>query len=107
MKTIAYIKCQSCEVSLPLSFRFSMGKNVKYFIESGVGFNLIVAPNVPGFNYYPLFGMGIRIPMKGIEWIVKTDYKIEVNTTKDHTSPYNKYYRLAVGIRKNKYKMKE
>jgi hypothetical protein len=119
-------------IPLSLSFRVNIGKNIKYFVEVGtfVGMSCIgkngyeyvneydplIGPDTPTSqtkkpvkinttvapSFGPSFGMGIRIPMKSIEWMVKADYRIE--GFKIEGNPYefhNQYYRLAVGIRKN------
>ena len=120
-------------VSFPLDLRFSMGKNTKFFIESGIFLDIPVASQkkgyrrvgdmgshplypgtwpiyknvkvkeragISGIDYGPSFGMGVRIPTKRLEWIVKADYKMGLNTL--HTNGYgfhHHYYRLSVGIR--------
>ena len=116
--------------SFPLDLRFSMGKRTKFFIESGIFLDIPVASQKKGdkrvskipspsypwipwtivkvkeraviseINCGPSFGMGIRIPMKRLEWIVKADYKMGLNTL--HTNGYDfhhHYYRLSVGMR--------
>jgi hypothetical protein len=101
---------------MPVAFRFSMGKNVKYFLESGAflgvstankkgeayiidqmgeGYTPVDIGRDWGFNGGPSFGMGMRIPMRGIEWIIKTDYKLEMN----RIIGGHQYYRFGVGIR--------
>jgi len=113
--------------SVPLALRFSMGQNVKYFLESGVFFGALSAGNsgdsyvinpLPtpedpwdkkpakldgerGFSYGFSFGTGVKIPMKRIEWVVKADYKIDLKTLKTAGYLHHQYYRLGVGIRKN------
>jgi len=112
---------------MPLAFRFNIGKNIKYFLESGLLFgvssaskkgeeiliNPLPTPEDPwfrdtvklkrdetGLNGNLFFGVGMRIPMKGIEWVIKTDYnlgKSAIENYKDY-----QYYRLGVGIRKRK-----
>ena len=109
---------------MPLAFRFSMGKNVKYFLESGVflGFSIaskkgdaylidrVIKPESTGYtpvkmegdkgmDYGHSFGMGMRIPMNRIEWIVKADYKLGLSLITGYEG--YQYCRLAVGIRKN------
>lgn len=112
---------------MPIAFRFSLGNNVKYFLESG--FFLGVANTVKNgtlFLGYPTtppqatenqasnsadnmkndmwlssgasFGIGMRIPMKGIEWIVKADYRVGLERIDGYL--FYQYYRLGVGIRK-------
>ena len=113
--------------SLPLTLRFIIGKNVKYFLESGMligilgvgssGDSYVVNPHPTpdnpwhtkpaklkgegGLYYGPSFGMGVRIPMKGIEWIVKADYRINLKAFETAGYLQYSYYRLSVGIRKN------
>jgi hypothetical protein len=111
---------------VPVAFRFNIGKNVKYFLETGIllgtsflkktgtifDINPLPTPENPE-NYFPskpqreiglsgglFFGMGVRIPMKGIEWVIKTDY----NVGKSGIAYYEnyQYYRLGVGIRTRK-----
>jgi hypothetical protein len=108
----------------PLAFRFNTGKNVKYFLESGLFLGFSIAnkkgeaylinrrptPENPD-NYTPVdigddrgiycgpsFGMGMRIPMKNIEWIVKADYIAGLSWM----IGFDQYYRLGVGLRKLK-----
>ena len=98
---------------MPLAFRFNMGKNIKYFIESGLFFGISVAGKKGeayinhqptdikgdiGLSGGPSFGVGMRIPMNRMEWIVKTDYKAGL----DGINGIYQYYRLGVGIRKRK-----
>ena len=116
---------------MPVSFRFSMGKNVKYFIESGVflGFSIadkkgdaylinpLPTPENPdsyilvkmerdkGMDYGHSFGMGMRIPMKNIEWIVKADYKLGISLMTGYET--YQYCRLGIGIRTTKRKAQQ
>ena len=109
--------------SSPLAVRFSIGKNVKYFLDAGIFLGFLFAeekgetinphptPNNPK-NYLPesmleirgsfgpFFGIGIKIPMKQIEWIVKADYNIYPNKLEGVDGDLH-YYRLGLGIRKN------
>jgi len=111
---------------MPVAFRFNMGKNVKYFLESGMFLGLSFAdkkgeaylinplptPTNPD-NYFPVdpggdiglyvapsLGAGVRIPMKGIEWIVKTEYNAGISKITNYEICH--YYRLGVGLRKRK-----
>jgi len=117
---------------MPISFRFSMGKNVKYFIESGVFLGFSIAgkkgevysinphstPEHPnnyvspvkmekanGIDYGHSFGMGMRIPMKNIEWIVKADYKLGISLITGYGT--YQYCRLGIGIRTTKRKAQQ
>jgi len=109
---------------MPLAFRFNMGKNIKYFLESGIPLgvsavskkgeayliNPVPSPENPwdykpvkpegdmGFSGGILFGIGMLIPMNRIEWIVKADYTVGKSQI-THYETYQ-YYRLGVGIRK-------
>ena len=108
--------------SSPSNLRFSIGKKVKYFFDAGIFLGALVAkesgktikPYLPtnptleilptyeieiGIHCGPSFGAGIKIPMKHIEWIVKADYNIELQTL-EYTEFDIHYYRLGVGIRK-------
>ena len=56
-----------------------------------------------GVSFGPSFGIGIRIPMKKIEGMVKVDYKLGIyifpdNEEGSYLSP--QHFRLVVGIRK-------
>jgi hypothetical protein len=109
---------------MPLAFRFSIGNNIKYFLESGLFLGLSIAEikgdtytltqptpsNPSGITKEKLndnmawlsggtsFGIGMRIPMKGIEWIVKADYRVGLERIDGYV--LYQYYRLGVGIRK-------
>ena len=123
-----YDEIQIHTFSPPFTLRFSIGKNVKYFLDAGVFLGVLVAnekgkainphptPENPqnllptqqteiGVHFGSSFGTGIKIPMKQIEWIVKADYNIELKTNIElEILEYAKcnihYYRLCVGIRK-------
>jgi hypothetical protein len=103
---------------MPVAFRFSMGKNIKYFFETGLSFGIVIADkrgeayvkNKVGGEYTPVdiegrkgvdvaqsFGTGMRIPMKNIEWIVKTDYKMGLSLIRGNE--FYRYCRLSVGLR--------
>jgi hypothetical protein len=111
---------------VPVAFRFNIGKNVKYFLETGLPLgtsfvnktgtmfyiNPLPTPENPD-NYLPakphreiglngnlFFGMGVRIPMKGIEWVIKADYNVGISRIAGYEN--YQYYRLGVGIRKRK-----
>ena len=114
------------DLSVPLSFRLNIGRKVKYFVEPGFSFDFALLARKNGYGFYPagreemmtqfslnakgmigsprlgaFLGMGVRIPMKGIEWIVKADYKIgtRLRGTDDYKL-HQHYYRLGIGIRK-------
>jgi hypothetical protein len=122
-------------ISLPFFLRFSMGKDVKFFIESGIFLDIPIVSKKKGYrrisdtsphptypwipwpiyrnievnekagisdiNYGPSLGMGVRIPAKSIELIIKADYKTGLNTfNANNLNLHNQYYRLSVGIRK-------
>jgi hypothetical protein len=116
------------DLSLPLFVRFNIGRNVKYFVESGFSFDFSLLARKNGYGIYSageeemmtkfslnaqgmvgvphlgaFGGMGVRIPMKNIEWIVKADYKIGTRLLgRDDYKLHLQYYRLGVGIRKRK-----
>jgi len=83
---------------LPMSFRFSVGKNVKYFLESGQYFGFSFSKDNIGLNCGPSFGMGMRIPMKGVEWVIKADYKAGLQIISGYG--FYQYCRFGIGIRK-------
>lgn len=112
---------------MPVAFRFSIGNNVKYFLESGLFLGVSIAskqgeayeiyplppsPEHPegkipvkiggniGLSGGPSLGIGMRIPMKGIEWVVKVDYKAGLDGI--NGSDFYQYYRLGVGVKKRK-----
>ena len=106
--------------SLPGSCRFSVGKKVKYFLEAGIFFEFPIIYQETGYkdigdhsiktsvvnielpNVGSSFGMGVRIPMKSIEWIVRADYKVRMAVVADSDDDLRpSYYRLGLGIRKN------
>jgi hypothetical protein len=111
---------------MPAAFRFNMGKNIKYFLESGLllgvsiankkgeaySMNPLPTPENPdqyvstkpeggiGLNGNLFLGIGMRIPVKGIEWVIKTDYNLGISAITGYKD--FQYYRLGVGIRKKK-----
>jgi len=120
-------------ISIPVYFRVNMGKKIKFFIEPGI----FVDPFVFGrekYKYYdanfgmkdahntvkmymPDFGIsggiGMRIPIKQYEILLKCDYRyglrkiFDFSTTNKHfnqfpmISLYNQFFRFTVGFKVN------
>ena len=112
--------------SIPVGLRVNLGSDTKIFIETGGFADLIARGNRTGtmhtyrtngnneFNKTTIefdekaqlansvgiyFGLGIRIPIKGLELILKPDYKLEL--TKLESDMRDTYFRLNVGININ------
>jgi hypothetical protein len=102
-------------LSIPTGFRYSIGKNVKAFFEHGFfyDFTLFAAErgtsvvnmvtqddydiNLTVPDAYGIYnGIGIRIPGKDVDYIVKTDFKLRlVNDRNNH--PF--YFKMDIGIK--------
>ena len=110
-------------LSLPLSFRLNVGKGIKTFLSCGIFQDISYASKIGDdyrmkqhnlgwvavLNISPSVGIGLRIPMKKNEWILKADYKIAIkvfgmNDHGDSISPH--YFQVAVGIRKPTFRAK-
>jgi hypothetical protein len=114
-------------LGLPLYFRVNMGQKVMFFVEAGAFLDFIIAGREKGeyktiisidsttkkydgkfdnpISYkMPNFGIsggiGLRIPVKGHEIVVKVDYKWGMrNINKGYESLYNKYWRFTLGFK--------
>jgi hypothetical protein len=107
-------------MGIPAYFRVNMGKKVKFFIEAGTFLDFIVFEKViqmqydvgiddktMHYFYKPDFGIsggiGLRIPVKNYEILVKSDYKWGMRrflTISDITG-FNRYFRFTVGFKAN------
>jgi len=117
--------------SIPIYFRVNLGKKVKFFIEPGIFFDPFVFGRVKFSEkvetgkteviinkvklYKPDFGIsggiGMRIPLKQYEILLKCDYRyglrkiFDFSTTNKHfnqfhvISLYNQYIRFTVGFK--------
>lgn len=114
-------------MSIPFNLRYNIGKNIRVFIELGGFLDLIVNSKRKGVmhTYFPgenntivyneftfkenakitspnfgiCGGIGIKIPVKMRELIIKTDYKFgmrELNSA--GTDFYIRYFRISIGI---------
>jgi hypothetical protein len=114
--------------TIPFNVRFNIGKKVKFFIDAGgfveinfhakamgdkhinytrghdTAFKKSVTPfneevNVSRLNYGFTAGLGIRIPVKKIELIIKTDYKHGFRNLLHDDHMNIRYIRLNIGLR--------
>jgi hypothetical protein len=102
-------------IGIPVNVRVNLGKKVKFFVEAGAFFDPIVFERIieeyititekTVYMYKPDFGIsggvGLRIPIKKYEILVKSDYKWGLRSIFDRSSVafYNRYWRLAVGFK--------
>jgi len=104
-------------VGIPVNARVNFGKNVKFFIEAGVFFDPVVLEKQiflekensktekTVYMYKPDFGLsggiGLRIPVKKYELLIKSDYKWGMGSLVQFcpAARYNKYWRFAVGFK--------
>lgn len=114
-------------VTFPINIRYNIGNKVKYFLQTGVFIDLIVSSKRKGImhsylpdnnnnivfkeylfnekagltnqNYGFEIGLGLRIPIKKLELIIKSDYKLGLNNLSTNKNIYNRYFRLVIGIR--------
>jgi hypothetical protein len=111
-------------LSIPIGYRINMGKKVKFFIEQDFYVDLTHSSkmkgdylsDIPGqpqttsyeklnadlysFNFGVSLGLGLRIPIKKYELILKPDYKLGIRNLSPTQSVFeNSYFRLSVGIR--------
>ena len=119
-------------ISIPAYFRVNIGKKVKFFIEPGIFFDPFVFGRVKSSEkveagktevvinkvklYMPDFGIsggvGLRIPIKQYEILLKCDYRyglrkiFDFSTSNKHfnqtpvISLYNQYFRFTVGFKR-------
>jgi len=117
--------------SIPIYFRVNFGKKYKFFIEPGIFFDPVVFGRVKSYHkestsgtnyksnevklYNPDFGIsggvGMRIPIKQYEILLKCDYRyglrkiFDFSTTNKYfnqfptISLYNQYFRFTVGFK--------
>lgn len=114
-------------LSVPFNLRYNIGKNIKAFIELGIFLDLIVNSKRKGImhtylpnensnivynefifkenaritspNYGICSGIGIKIPVKKRELIIKSDYKFGIRELDSRgTNFYIRYFRLSIGI---------
>jgi len=107
-------------IGIPAYFRVNMGKKVKFFIDVGTFVDFIVMerikllPNEKNMNnklvhniHKPDFGIsggiGLRIPIKEYELLLKSDYKWGMKHLYDFSlvASYNHYLRFTVGFKFN------
>ncbi|MCL2291064.1 MAG: hypothetical protein FWC34_10275 [Bacteroidetes bacterium] len=103
-------------IGIPVNVRVNFGKKVKFFIEAGAFFEPVVFEKRKFTEkgtiieretivYKPDFGIsggvGLRIPVKKYEILIKSDYKWGLRSTFDRSfiASYNQYWRLAVGFK--------
>ncbi|PIQ25220.1 MAG: hypothetical protein COW63_18975 [Bacteroidetes bacterium CG18_big_fil_WC_8_21_14_2_50_41_14] len=114
--------------SIPITARTTVGRKVKFFVDSGAFVDFILAANRKGtmhtyspdengqvvyreFDFservkvsFPIFGVsvgiGIKIPLLKHEFLVRTEYKYGINAiSKGMDSMYNRYYRFSIGYK--------
>lgn len=114
-------------MSIPFNLRYNIGKNIKVFTELGGFLDLIVnakrkgvmhtyfpdenntvvyneftfkeKAKITGPNFGISGGIGIKIPVKTRELIIKTDYKFGIPKLYSvGTDFYIRYYRVSIGI---------
>lgn len=115
-------------VSLPVSARVQFGQKTKFFIETGAFIDFLLAANSRGtrISYVPdennqvvysenkftekerfnsinaglNFGVGIRIPVKKIELLIRPDYRYGfVKLVSNQDDIFNRYCRFSLGMR--------
>jgi len=106
-------------IGIPANARVNFGKKVKFFIEAGVFFDPIViekrrtheqnisTSRKTTYIHKPDFGIsggiGLRIPIKEYELLLKSDYKWGMKHLYDFSliAGYNNYLRFTVGFKVN------
>jgi len=114
-------------VSAPLAARINFGKKIKFFIEPGTFLDLPVYSRIKAtrvsyifdqdmhisgrdtteytgkgvnfVNYGFSLGIGLRIPIKKYELLIKTDYKYGFNRDPGYNEISNCYLRLMLGFK--------
>lgn len=114
-------------LSIPINIRYNIGNKVKFFVQTGTFIDLIVSSKRKGtmhsylpdqnnnivykefsfnekagltnYNYGFAVGLGLRIPIKKMELIIKSDYKLGLNDLSTNDNIYNRYFRFIVGIK--------
>ncbi|MCB0478459.1 MAG: PorT family protein [Crocinitomicaceae bacterium] len=110
-------------ISIPVLVRFTFGERTKLFAETGGFMDFTVGANRKGvyktttdegtpldiavhenanlryFNYGFSAGIGARIPVKGIDLLIKVDYKFGIRDLyKFDEKFHNRYLRLSFGV---------
>ena len=84
---------------LPVCFRVNMGQKIKFFLETGAFVDLPVNYEV---NLGISGGVGLRIPVKKHEILLKGDYKWGMRAIYSYQdSIYNRYWRFIIGFKLN------
>jgi len=103
-------------IGIPVSCRVNMGKKVKFFVEAGAFFDpLVIERTKPIYenstlkketlirkpNFGISGGIGLRIPVKKYEILVKSDYKWSFGNIFDRSliAQKNSCWRFAVGFK--------
>jgi len=104
-------------IGIPANVRVNFGKKVKFFIEAGAFFDpLVIEKRIfveqeistnkktiymhkPDFGFSG--GVGLRIPVKKYEILIKSDYKLGMSRFFDFSRIYyfNGYWRFGVGFK--------
>lgn len=117
------VKYNMHNISIPVMARFTFGERTKLFAEAGMfmefglgskrvgdyrtndadGDELVVPikeeANIKYFNYGPSLGFGTRIPVKGVDLLIKLDYKFGIpDLYKYDENIYNRYLRFSFGV---------
>jgi hypothetical protein len=116
-------------LSLPSGVRLNSGNKVKVFVEAGLFVDFIISSkrkgimhsyfpdqnnnivykeftidekaNLSSLNYGMYFSIGVKIPVYKNNLIIKSDYKMGLNTLQSNIDNiYNKYLRLSIGLEK-------
>jgi hypothetical protein len=113
-------------LSMPLGIRFNIGKETKFFVETGGYADLILSTKtkgtrhniLPGTTYIGYeetsfnestkltnsigvyFGIGARIPVSKFELIIKPEYKFALKASEsDYDEIYFRYIKIAIGLK--------
>ena len=113
------------DISIPIELRVNFGKKIKIFIESGLFLDCNIGAKRKGtkhtyypyqgdnienktfnigirrFNYGPVYGIGVKIPVRKFELVIKTDYKIGWEVLYDYEADQiiNRYIRIMIGLK--------
>jgi hypothetical protein len=115
--------------SIPIGFRLNFDSKAKVFIETGGFADLVINSNRKGtmHSYKPdqnnqiniieteidekaglsnsvgfYIGLGVRIPISGVEIIVKPEYKFGFNKLYSYQDDiFNRYFRINIGLTTN------
>ena len=115
-------------LSIPLTARLNLGKQVKIFFETGffvdlnVGarrkgtmhtylpnennqivykeFKIYDKPSILPLDYGISIGIGINVPVSKFQLIIKPDYKFGIKALYDYQDQiYNRYFRIMIGMK--------